>query len=372
MRISTSIDQDIWHDLKDAGSYEWWYFDAKDEDQNCSFVAVWYSGFAFSPYYINRYNQWKANGSNGKGFPNPLEHAAFSFNFYQNGNEVINFIKEGGSHLFESSTEKPYAKFEKNEFFYDETHRCYVLKLDFEMPSRKKSVKAEVRFRVCPIQIDRNIAAYSAGESSHSWVLVAPRTEVFGQFEIYDGLKNRMARVAFKGKGYHDHNYGSIPINTDIENWYWGRAHSHDIDLVYYIISYKHQIHAPFIFLMAIDKEEVLVLENRLQFSESQSEQNFFVPRYSKTLSLSNQELQFTVQHQNGLEIGPFYLRFESTFQLVLQGKPPIELRGISEFLHPDKVDSGVIRHLIKSKIWREDNYSVMYTLYNFFNRMLE
>jgi len=372
MRISTSLDQDVWHDLKEAGSYEWWYFDATDEDQNCSFVAVWYSGFPFSPYYSNRYTQWKANGANGNGFPNPLEHTALSFHFYQDGTEVINFIKEGGSHLFKSSTEKPYAKFEKNDFFYDENEHSYVLTLDFEMPSRKKSVKAEVRFRVCPVQPVENISDYSAGESNHSWLLAAPKADVFGRFEIYDGVKNRLAMVDFKGKGYHDHNYGTIPINTDIENWYWGRAHSHDIDLVYYIISYKNQAQEPFIFLMATDRDDVLVLENRLQLSQSDREPNFFVPRYSKTLRLSNQELEFTVQHQKGLDIGPFYLRFESSFHLALQGKPPIELHGISEFLHPDRVNAGVIRHLIKSKIWREDSYSMMYTLYNFFNRILE
>ncbi|NTW49452.1 MAG: carotenoid 1,2-hydratase [Chlorobiales bacterium] len=371
MHISTSLEQDVWHDLKEAGSYEWWYFDAIDEQQKYSFVAIWYSGFPFSPYYITRYNKWKANGANGKGLPNPLEHTAFSFNFYENGSEVINFIKEGESHLFETSSEKPYVRFEQNEFSFDEQSQSYVLKLAFEMPSRRKMVRGEVRFSICDFHTQANVSAHSV-DSYHSWILVAPKAEVTGSFEIYDGLKNKLERVSFNGNGYHDHNYGTVPMNTHIENWYWGRAHSGDLDLVYYIITYKQQVHEPFTFLLTIENDNAVVLENRMALTEHDQERNLLSPRYGKRVSLSNQDIRLMIDHKRILDTGPFYLRFESEFELHYSQGRTLKISGISEFLHPDRINSGVVRNLIKSKIWRDGKSSMMYTLYNFFNRYME
>jgi hypothetical protein len=91
MQILSSLQSDIWHNLKEPGSYEWWYFDAVTDDERYSIVAIWFSGFPFSPYYLQRLRAWKQNGSklngvsNGSKYdpplPNPLEHTAFSLVF---------------------------------------------------------------------------------------------------------------------------------------------------------------------------------------------------------------------------------------------------------------------------------------------------
>jgi hypothetical protein len=156
MKISAALSEDIWHNLNEAGAYEWWYFDATDASETYSFVAIWYSGFPFSPYYLKRYNDWLKHGHEQ---PTPLEHAAFSFNFYEDGKEVVNFIKEGDAPLFAASTQEPFARFEKNEFFFDAAQNRFTLRLDFEMPLRRKSVKAEIHFTVCPIESAVDLAS---------------------------------------------------------------------------------------------------------------------------------------------------------------------------------------------------------------------
>ena len=37
MNITTERDQEVWHDLQEAGAYEWWYFDAEDKTSGFSF-----------------------------------------------------------------------------------------------------------------------------------------------------------------------------------------------------------------------------------------------------------------------------------------------------------------------------------------------
>jgi len=59
MNISTDASQDCWHDLREPGSYEWWYFDAEDDAQGISVVCIWFAGFAFSPYYMQHYLDWQ-------------------------------------------------------------------------------------------------------------------------------------------------------------------------------------------------------------------------------------------------------------------------------------------------------------------------
>jgi carotenoid 1,2-hydratase len=367
MKIYSSIDEDVWHDLQTPGSYEWWYFDAVSEDEKYSFVAIWYSGFPFSPYYLKKYASWKENSSEPK--PNPLEHAALSFSFYENGVETLNFIKEGDAHLFEASTKTPQARFECNEFFYDELHGRFVLRLDFEMPSRRKKVKAELYFT--PKKFDNeNLRALSSGDGEHAWVLVAPVCAVSGQFHITDGGDEQT--VAFNGRGYHDHNFGQTPMDTDIENWYWGRAHAKNYDLIYYIISYKNPEREPFTFLYLTENHQTLLLKNKMRVDEQEPEKNIISPRYGKRIHLSGADAHFVAEHLVPLDTGPFYMRFQSRFVLNLEGGRGIVMNGISEFLHPERLTSGIVRNLIKSKIWRDGQSSVMYTLYNFFNRLME
>ncbi len=366
MQISASLKEDVWHNLRDAGSYEWWYFDAQDESETYSFVAIWYSGFPFSPYYLKRYNDWQKHGSEQ---PFPLEHAAFSFNFYENGKEVINFIKEGDAPLFAASTKAPFARFEKNEFFYDHAHNRFTLRLDFDMPLRRKTVKAELHFSVRPIDSSVDLASLSSGAGAHSWVLASPSNSVAGDFEIFDGSKTE--RVSFNGRGYHDHNFGRVPMSADIHSWYWGRAHSRDLDLVYYTISYKDQAKEPFSFLLLTRQDRVLAAEHRLKTVERAQAGLLFTPRYATRLCLSNARVHFAAEQVKILDTGPFYLRFNSEFDLSLDGAR-FQMSGISEFLHPERINSSLVLNLIKSKIWREDEWSVMYTLYNFFNRLWE
>ncbi len=372
MRISTSLKHDVWHDLKEGGSYEWWYFDAIDEKNDLSIVAIWFCGFPFSPYYIQRYNKWVDHGKNGKSFPNPLEHTAFSFNMYYKGKEVINFIKEGDASLFKSSKDTPYAKFENNFFYYDEKENCYVLEFDFQMPARRKQVKGRIVFSISQFDQNYDISDYSYGQSEHSWILVSPKANTSGEIVMFDGIKNKLQKYKFDGRGYHDHNYGRLPMNTDIEKWYWGRAHSKDLDIVYYIITYKSQAQAPFAFLMAVEKDKMIVLDNSFNMLENGHQRNFFVPPYSKELTLSNEAITFNITHDNGLDIGPFYLRFNSTFKLKTKEGIDISLSGISEFLNPGSIDSTFVLGLIKSKIWRQGNHSLMYNLYNFVFRFME
>ena len=64
-------------------------------------------------------------------------------------------------------------------------------------------------------------APLPAADDEHTWVCAAPLCDASGTVTLPDGKS-----ISFSGSGYHDHNFGQLPLSiTDI--WYWGRAPLH-------------------------------------------------------------------------------------------------------------------------------------------------
>ncbi|NIV13305.1 MAG: hypothetical protein GWN62_19080 [Aliifodinibius sp.] len=64
-------------------------------------------------------------------------------------------------------------------------------------------------------------------EKYFAWVVPQPRAKVNGKL-CCDG-KN----WEIKGKGYHDHNWGTVSIIETLTSWSWGRVYMDDITLIY-------------------------------------------------------------------------------------------------------------------------------------------
>ena len=53
MNLTASIDEDISTSKPDTGSYEWWYFDARDHNGEYQIVVIFLRGMpVFKPIYI--------------------------------------------------------------------------------------------------------------------------------------------------------------------------------------------------------------------------------------------------------------------------------------------------------------------------------
>jgi carotenoid 1,2-hydratase len=368
MQISTSITEDVWHDLKVAGSYEWWYFDALSRSEKYSFVAIWYCGFPFSPYYVHRYNRWNSGRRGSPSQPLPLEHTAFSFNLYVEQNEVINFIKESDHNSFAASKTSPEGRFEKNHFAYNAAENCYDLAIDFIMPTKKRKVSARLTFRVMPTSYD--VGNLSSGERFHNWVLAAPKCSVTGTLDVTNLSDRTTEHIDFDGSGYHDHNFGTVPMETDIQDWHWGRVHSGAIDLVYYNISYKDASRQPFRFLMFSENDKLLFSSNQLGSTTRNYSRKLWL-RYPERLTMTGSDLQFEAHQLNVLDNGPFYMRFLSEYKLVFGGKH-YNFKGISEFLRPERITSSIVQNLVKTRVWREGSWSAMFQIQNFLNKIFQ
>ena len=371
MNITTAFDQDIWHNLQEPGSYEWWYFDAEDQEQGLSLVCIWFAGFAFSPYYMEHYLDWKRKKSSNP--PKALDYAAFSFQLYEDGREVVNFIKEGPSSLFESTGSGIDVRFEKNRFYYDRQQQSYVLDIAFDYPARRQKITAKLLFNVRHRYSYRKCDGNNHGNvPRHEWLLTLPRADVSGSVTLEDMLKNKSRTFHLRARGYHDHNLGIMPVHEYIDTWYWGRAFSEEYDLIYYMIFFKNSGYRPLSLCMLHDNtSRELTVHEGLSVDESGLRRGLFAPVHSRNLRFSRDGLCIDIQQKQVLDSGPFYLRYSSN--IVFQGNDQgrVNLTGISEFLSPARLKLPLLRFFTRCRVWREGTRSGMYNRYNYLKTCL-
>lgn len=372
MNITTDSLQEAWHRLDAPGSYEWWYFDAEDESEGISVVFIWFAGFAFSPYYLSHYEEWKARRRDDQ--PYPLDYGGFSFQFYQDGRETINFIKEGGREFFASEDGGIGVRFEGNRFVYDPQRDEYRLSIDFSFPARDRSVQASFSFRPLhrfDYHLDTDL--HDSVDFRHQWVLSVPKAEVLGLLDIKSLTSDKRQVLQFKGRGYHDHNLGTVPMYESIDRWYWGRTFSKRYDLIYYVVFLRGCSAKPQAVLMLLDHETGRQsMFDAVRVSESRFTRGLFAPVHGKTLRLEAEGISVEVQHQKALDAGPFYLRYTSLLSMMIGEEAQEEVKGISEFLNPAPLKSRLMQFFTASRVWRAGKRSAMYVLYNFFKHRFE
>lgn len=372
MNITTQLDQELWHNMQEPGAYEWWYFDAEDRKSGFSLVVIWFSGFPFSPSYTSHYDKWKQQKSSPP--PHPSAYSGFSFQLYENGREIVNFIKEGRRELFESSHSQLGVRFEKNLFTHDALRDEYALEIDFDFPARHKAVKATLLFKVQRrILFEKKDTNNNGKVPLHQWLLSVPKAAVDGTITITEQKSGAIRTIPLKADGYHDHNLGAVPMQEYVSRWYWGRAFSREFDLVYYVVFFKNNDYQPLSLLVLHDNmSETVTIHDTLRFHESTFKKGLFSPLHSRDLDLRYDDTVLRIHHERVLDAGPFYLRFASTISLQREGRNVEGIRGISEFLNPVRLQSRFMRFFTRSRIWRDGEASIMYKSYNSFKRSLD
>ena len=186
-----------------SGGYRWWYLDGLSADGRHGLTIIGFVGSVFSPDY--------AMGRRSGG-ADPENHCALNVALYGEGGHRWSMTERG-----RRSIAREAERFAIGPSTMRWEEGALVIDIDevtVPIPSRLKG-----RVRLTPSAIcAHEVLLDPAG--LHTWRPVAPFSRIEAEFEN--------PRLSWEGIGYHDSNWGAVPLEDSFESWVWSRAAMND------------------------------------------------------------------------------------------------------------------------------------------------
>lgn len=231
--FETPADPDAWHRVTSPGGYEWWYFDAEDAAGDIQIVAIFLEGFVFHPGYLRRYGAYRRRPTRATP-PVAGEYPCAYFVVYEKGRPLAQFMSQYPPGAFAASSERTDVRIGPNTLRRDDddTLRLALHGVPWQLTWRGPQLLApqeltgDLTFRpLLPRRpAERTFLSQALSGARHQWVIADPLCEVGGTIRLGGGGNLPTREIAFRGRGYHDHNYGTAPLGPGLKRWIWGRV----------------------------------------------------------------------------------------------------------------------------------------------------
>jgi len=336
MKIISDFSKDTQTQKPKPGSYEWWYFDAM-EINGYSFVIIFYEGNPFSRRYIRSIESGEKNIA--KFYP------AISISVYKQDEPIFYSLREFHKDEAGFRVDAPSGKVGNNFFEGKNTGSeiNYHIMLNQFLPNGD-AIKANLTFRSEKIDGLQLIDDENDPDSSqHTWNLVQPKCKVEGNIEI-SGYKPE--KIEFEGTGYHDHNIGFEPMKDSFTEWYWGRYHTKNETILYYLMNKSGTWDKKA--WMISDDGNVLPLNEHPELENKGF--NSFGLKTARTIDFAGKDTEVFIQKDKLLDDGPFYQRWKGKLILNKNGVL-VQAEGISEYIYPSRIYQKMFWPLVNMRI---------------------
>jgi len=321
------------------GAYEWWYYDARSDCGQWAFSAIWFLGNPFSPYYRLAAQKRAAD---------PLEHNALFFALYRDGHlHAYHFSRFPRTEVEIPPLLPGCLRLGPNLLTLDPRGRS-VLRISDENANGRR-LTASLAFDSPPLQFQETEEA-GAGHSDF-WLPAAPSCRVTGNISL-TAPQNGVAveKIAFTGHGYHDHNWGRLPFDTHLKEWYWARAEmENDRAVVLYHVrsqgAAKSVSH-----LLLFEAGRLILHDQNARVRLGRRTVNGFGTVYATRLSAESGDVSVQFDLGTRLDSAPFYLRVFCNASIITNGKTEAG-QGIGEYFRPQMLASPLVASATKARI---------------------
>ena len=320
------------------GAYEWWYFDALSDDGQWALACVWFLGNPFSPYYRMA----------ARGVPaDPADHNALFFALYRHGRLHAYHFTRFPSGDVEAPERLPgVLNFGPNRLVWPAQSGCR-LTLSDENANRRR-LEADLSFASPPL-VASSVLSDTAGET-HFWLPAAPACLVSGTIRLWDAQNAGAEVIRFSGLGYHDHNWGRLPFDADIRDWYWARAAlGGGRAAILYHVRY-HGKREPVSHLLLFERGCLLRHAPNARVTLSRPRVNGFGTIYATRLAAQDGDVRVVFQLGGRLDSAPFYVRALCDARSE-EGGGVETGRGIGEYLRPRVMSWPLVASAMKARI---------------------
>lgn len=318
------------------GAYEWWYFDALSHDGAWALTAIWFLGNPFSPYYRDSLRGRPAN---------PYAHNALFFALYKHGAlHAYHFTRFPEREIEADPVQPACLRFGPNTVVWD--GQAYHLHVCDENANRRR-LDADLWFQAPPLA-PVAMQPSDRGET-HCWLPAAPSCQVSGQIMLREHANPGAERLRFEGLGYHDHNWGTLPFDARIKDWYWGRASlgTRESVLLYHV---RYRNAAPVSHLLRFTEGRLTLHDPAAQVRLERVRTNGFLVPYATRLKVQSGDVSAVFHLGTRLDSAPFYVRTLCTAR-VSQGGRAEQGWGLAEYFKPRALGLPLVASATKARI---------------------
>ena len=319
------------------GAYEWWYFDALSEDGQWALTCIWFLGNPFSPYY--------RQASLGQS-ASPFAQNALFFALYQHGKlHAYHFTRFPQSQIEAGETVPLCLCFGPNSLTMPGDGQWHLTLADENANGR--TVGASLTFTGPPLPAEPHASAPL--DSGHFWLPAAPFCRVQGQIDLRAPQNSDPEIILFTGAGYHDHNWGRLPFDAAIRDWYWARA---ALAGERSVILYHVRLHqGPAVsHLLLFEKGRLLRYDAQAKVAPARPVWNGFGTQYYSALEASGADWKAEFHFGTRLDSAPFYVRALCAATVSQNGKRE-RGQGIAEYLRPRAMSWPLTASAMKARI---------------------
>lgn len=338
MQVSFGHNDDVFHNLRTNGSYEWWYFDGISTDSDYSFVIIFFVGIPMSATYISSYTKPDKP-------LDPMENCGISVNVYYKNKRIFTTLQEGMGNESDFSISKCQGIFGANSFTFDEESNSYSVTIDTSNQNLPTTLKGSFKLTVtAPIENTH------CEVTDHLWTLVAPRARFTATFSLYE-YEHIVLNETINGFAYHDHNCGVEPLHLHFSQWYWGNLQSEKYSLVFYdVLAFQNRNCEATVTLSTDDSFEELTV---VDVKYSGYKISFMGIRYATRYlflctTKSGKNVKISIATKRIKEQGPFYLRFAITAEVHFDSEIYSDFVGIAEYMDAQTLQQRWILPFLK------------------------
>lgn len=233
----TASAADAWHNVNAPGGYEWWTFDAEDHGSDLRIVATFFDGFIFHPDYLRRYARYRHRPTRHAP-PLPSQYRCVSLVIYEADKVLAQTLTHYPPDEFSASANHLSVRIGDSRIDSDDRGSLHVSIAGHPSQFSRERVSAELTFRsilIAPPQ-ERTFFPGKVSGAEHYWVIAAPLCEVTGTIRLAGGDNGQAREIALRGRGYHDHHYGTGPIGPGLDRWFRGHVLSEDRVLAFQMV----------------------------------------------------------------------------------------------------------------------------------------
>lgn len=338
--------------LHSPGGFTWFYVDLVDDDGRGA-TLIWSWGLPFLPGYAR---------ASRVGRPQlPIDRPSVNLVVYGDGRERFYLLSELSREQCSWSDDGRSWRMGGCSFQWIDTPgrggaapiRTLQADLDLALPTggraTGKLLLSGALRRDAPDF--HGIGPTDAG-CTHTWTPMIAASRGALELNTPDG------DLRVEGRGYHDRNSAHQPLHgLGIQNWWWGRIAMPGRDLIFYRLTPSSPGAPPQDVVVEFAADGTCRAPARAELQPSRMSRSTWGLRWPRVATFEDPDGRpVHVETVARLDNGPFYQRY------MLRGRcGDEEGHGIGENLVPDRVDSDLLRPLVRMRVHRADGPNSMW-----------